>query len=241
MPVSLDKAVVARANRFGHHFEILVDPDGALALQDKLRKGEKIDDTELRNVLAIDNVFTHWSDGKKASVEELMKAFETSDVLGVARKIMAEGEVQLNAEQRKKMSEAKHKRILEIILRNSWNPQTKTPHPKERIERALDEAKFKVDPLKHVDEQVKDAMAKLRPLLPIAFDRAKLAIKVPALHTGHLYGVLKTMGDIKREEWQDDGSLVVVLEIPAGMQGELLDRVNHLTHGQIETKLLPSI
>lgn len=239
--VSLDKAVVARINRFGHHFEVLIDPDGALLIQEKMRKGDKIADQELRDILAVDQVFTHWSDGKKASHEELMKAFETSDVLGVARKIVAEGEVQLTEEQRRKMSEAKHKRILETILRNAWNPQTKTPHPKERIERALEEAKFKVDPLKHVDEQVKDAMAKLRPLLPIAFDRAKIAIKIPAIHTGHLYGVLKSMGDIKKEEWQDDGSLVIAIEIPAGQQGELFDRINHLTHGQVETKLLPSI
>src|SRR5688572_16450060 len=204
--VSLDKAVVARLKKGEHHYEVLVDPDAAEKLTEKWREGKETAPEELRSILATDYVFTHWSDGKKASDEELTKAFATTDILAIAKKILLEGDVQLTAEQRKKMGEAKHKRIVETILRNAWNPQTKTPHPRERIERALEEAKFRVDPLRRTEEQVDEAMKKLRPLIPIAFDRVKIAIKVPANHTGHAYGPIKHLGDLKKEEWQDDGS-----------------------------------
>lgn len=236
--VSLDKAVVARLKRFEHHFEVLVDPDAADALQQKMRDGKPIAPEEVRSLLAVDHAFTHWSDGKKASEEQLTKAFETTDILEITKRILLEGEVQLTAEQRKRMAEAKHKRIVEYILRNAWNPQTKTPHPRDRIERALEEAKFHVDPQKAVEGQVDEAMKKLRPLIPIAFERVKVAIKIPAEHTGHTYGSVRQLGDIKQEEWQKDGSLIVVLEIPAGMQGEVYDRLNSVTHGQVTTKLL---
>jgi ribosome maturation protein SDO1 len=236
--VSLEKAVVARLNRFGSHYEVLVDPDGAEKVREKLHNKEEVKPDELRSILAVDQVFTHWSDGKKASDEHLTKGFETTDILAITRRILSEGEVQLTAEQRKKMADAKHKRIVETILRNAWNPQTKTPHPRDRIERALEEAKFRVDPVKHVEEQVEEAMKRLRPLLPIAFERIKVAVKIPGDQAGHAYGVVRTLGDLLKEEWQKDGSLVVVLEMPAGTQTEVYDRLNSVTHGKVETKLL---
>jgi ribosome maturation protein SDO1 len=236
--VALEKAVVARLNRFGTHYEILVDPETAEAMRSKLMSGVKVPDGELRAVLATDIVFTHWSDGKKASREDLLKGFETDEFVRIAARILLEGEIQLTSEQRKKMGEAKHKRIVETLLRNAWNPQTKSPHPKERIERALEEAKFKVDPLRRTEEQIEQAMKLLRPLLPIAFEKVQVSIQIPAVHTGHAYGPVRAMGEIQKEDWQDDGSLVIVLEIPAGMQTEVYDRLNKLTQGQVTTKLV---
>lgn len=239
--VNLDKAVVARMKRGEHHYEVLVDPDGVEKLTDKWREGKTTAPEELRSILATDLVFTHWSDGKKASDEDLTKAFQTTDILAIAKTILLEGEVQLTAEQRKKMADAKHKRVVDTLLRNAWNPQTKTPHPRDRIERALDEAKFRVDPMKGIDDQVQAALKALRPILPIAFEQVKVAIRIPAEHTGHAYGAVRSLGEMKQEEWQKDGSLIVVLQIPAGMQAEVYDRLNSITHGQVTTKLLGAV
>jgi ribosome maturation protein SDO1 len=238
MAVSLDKAVVARLPRFAHHFEILVDPDAAVAAVERIRRGEPVTDDDVRKLCGVDYVFTHWSEGKRASHEELLKGFETDEFVKVARRILTEGEIQLTADQRKKMAEQKHKRIVETILRNAWNPQTKTPHPKDRIERALEEAKFHVDPLRRVEEQVEEAMKKLRPLIPIAFDEVQVAVRIPKEHAGHAYGSVRSLGTLKQEEWQPDGSLVVVLQMPAGMQTEVYDRLNAMTQGKVTVKLI---
>lgn len=232
--VSLDDAVVARLARYGTTFEILVDPDGAEKLLDK----EHAPDEEVLDVLAVDDVFVDWSEGERASEEQLTKGFETTEVAAIARRILDEGEIQLTQEQRKRMLESKHKRILTTITRETWNPQTRTPHPKERIERALAEAKWRADPLRRVEEQVQAAFTVLRPLLPIAFDRVRVAIKIPAEHAGAAYGHIRNLGDLRKEEWQNDGSWVGVLEMPAGAQLEVYDRLNGLTQGSVETKLL---
>lgn len=239
--VQLEKAVVARMKRGEHHFEVLVDPEGAEKLTDRWRKGEATTAEDLRSILATDLVFTHWSDGKKASDEHLLKSFETTDVLAIARTILTEGEIQLTAEQRKKMIDAKHKRVVESIVRNAWNPQAKAPHPRDRIERALEEAKFRVDPFKGVEEQVQNALKALRPLMPIAIEQVQVAVRVPAEHTGHSYGVLKGLGEIKQEEWQKDGALVVVLQIPAGIQADVYERMGKLTHGTAQVKLMGAV
>lgn len=232
--VSLDDAVVARLSRFGTTFEILVDPDGTEKVMDK---AEPTDD-DVTAIMAVDDVFIDRSEGERASTEQLQKAFGTTDVTAIARRILKEGDVQLTQEQRKKMLEQKHRRIVTTLARETWNPQAKVPHPKERIERALAEAKFKVDPLRPVSEQVQEAFAALRPLIPIAFERIKVAVKIPAEHASAAYGHVRQLGELSREEWQNDGAWVGILEIPAGTQGEVYDRLNGLTHGNVETRVL---
>ena len=239
--VSLEKAVVARLKKGEHHFEVLVDPDGAERLMDRWRRDETTTAEDVRAILATDFVFTHWSDGKKASDEHLAKSFETTDLVAIARRILLEGEIQLTAEQRKKLIDSKHKRVVEQILKNAWNPQAKAPHPKDRIERALEEAKFRVDPFKGVEEQVQAAIKALRPLIPIAVEQVKVAVRVPAEHAGHSYGVLKGLGEIKQEEWQKDGALVIVLQIPAGIQADVYERMGKLTHGTAQVKLVGAV
>lgn len=238
MTVPLEKAVVARLNRFATHYEVLVDPEGAERVLEKQREGQAPSPEDVRAVLAVDQVFTHWSDGKKASSEQLLKGFETDDLLKVATRIILEGEIQLTGAQRERMMEQKRKRVLDYIMQNAWNPQTKTPHPRDRIERALEEGKFRIDPLRHVEEQVEAAMKILRPLIPIAFERVQVAVRIPPEHTGPTYGIIRGLGEIKQEEWQKDGALIVVLEIPAGTQTEVYERLNHVTHGQVTTKLI---
>lgn len=236
--VQLEKAVTARLARFGTAYEILVDPDGVETVLPLLHQNGDVPDDRILGLLAAEDIFVDAGKGDRASDEQLDKAFETRDTATIARRILVEGEVQLTADQRKRMAEQKRKRVLDHILRHAWNPQTKTPHPRDRIERALDEAKFRVDPLKHVEEQAGEALKRLRPLLPIAFERVRVAIRVPAEHTGTAYGVLRSLGDLKKEEWQDDGALIVVLEIPAGAQTEVYDRINQVTQGSAETRLL---
>ncbi len=236
--VSLDDAVVARLARFGTTFEILVDPDVTEKVVPDLQQEEEVDDAVILEHMAVDDVFVDWSEGDRASTEQLEKGFETIDVATIARRILTEGDIQLTTEQRRKMYEQKQRRILEHITRHAWNPQTKTPHPRDRIERALDESGFKADPLRRVEDQVHEAMKRIRPLLPIALSEVRVAVRVPAEHTGTAYGVLRTLGEMRKEEWQDDGSLVVVLRIPAGAQTEVYDRLNTVTHGSVETRLL---
>ena len=236
--VSLDDAVVARLGRHGTTYEILVDPDGAERVLGAMQIDEDIPDDEVLAVMAVEDVFTHAKDGERAPSEDLQKGFDTTQIAAIARRILRDGEVQLTQDQRKRMVAQKHRQLIDHIARHAWNPQTKTPHPKERLERALEEAKFQLHPLRRVDEQVADAMKVLRPLMPIAFERIKVAVRVPAEHAGAAYGAVRALGDLQGEEWQTDGGLVVVLEIPAGAQGELYERLNKMTQGSVETRIL---
>lgn len=232
MPVSLDKAIIARLEKSGMHFEVLVDPAVAMEIREGVTTLNPLEH------LAINKIFKDAKKGDHAADENLVKVFGTKDVAQVAARIVREGEVQLTTEQRHKMQEEKRKRIVQEIVRNAWNPQTKTPHPPERIERAMDEAKVHVDPFKSVESQVKEVLARIKTLIPIAYEKVKVAVKIPAQYSGSAYGQARSVGDLLRDEWQSDGSWIGVIEIPAGMQSELYDVLNKATHGSVETKIL---
>jgi ribosome maturation protein SDO1 len=215
----------------GEKFEILVNPDKGLAY----KRGEI---GEVANVLIIETIFTDANKGEKASSEKLEKAYGTSDPLEVAKQIFEKGVFQLNAKQRKEMTEKKLKQIIYIISRSYVDPATKLPHPPIRVENALKDIKINIDPMRDAEEQIKDIVNALRPILPMSSDNIQIALKIPAEHTGKSYGVVKSYADIKREEWQSDGSWIAVVEVPIAMQMELLESLGKVTQGNVQSKLL---
>ena len=80
-------------------------------------------------------------------------------------------------------------------------------------------------------------LRELKRIIPISFETQQVAIKVPAMHSGRVSAFLHKH-ELKKEQWQNDGSLIAVVEMPAGMRAEFLNELNHLTHGDIETKIL---
>jgi ribosome maturation protein SDO1 len=229
--VSLDEAVIARLKKGEEHFEVLVDPYAAADLID----GKDLD---ILQKLAIDAIFKDSKKGKHASEESLQKNFGTNDTTEIARQIILKGDIQLTTEQRRKMQKNKRNRIVETIVRNSMDPKTKTPHPRQRIELAMDEAGVHVDPFKPVGEQVKTIIEVLRPIIPISIDQVRISVKIPSQYIGRAYGVARNYGSLEREDWQSDGSWIGIVRIPAGMQTDFYDKLNDITKGNVSTKIL---
>ncbi len=229
--VRLEDAVPARLKTHGTTFEVLVEPDLALAL----KRGDSID---LAEILAVEDVFENASRGDRSPEEDLIKAFGTTNPLAIAEAIIKKGEISLTAEQRKKFIENKRRQVVEVIARNAINPQTKTPHPPARIDQAMTEARVHIDPTKSTDDLVKIAMKAIRPLIPIRFEEVEVAVKVPAAYAPKAYGEIAAFGKLNREAWQNNGSWIGVVQIPAGMQTDFYALINRLTKGEAETKLL---
>jgi ribosome maturation protein SDO1 len=231
--ISLDEAVTARLESHGQRFEVLVDPDAALAM----KRGEF--DGELEDVIAAEDVFEDASRGDRPPEDMLTKVFDTTDPMEIIPEVVERGEIQITADQRREMQEQKHKQLVQRITRNAVNPQMDdAPHPPERIESALEETDFRVDPMEPVESQVDEALDALRPVIPIRFDEVTVAVQVPPDYAGSAQAQIRQFGDLEREEWQSDGSWVGVLTFPAGLQNEFYDLVNEHTSGQAETRII---
>lgn len=226
-----DKYTLVKYSQSGEKFEILVDPEKGLSY----KRGE-LDD--LTNVLMIDTIFTDSKKGEKPSTSKLESVFGTSDPLEVAKIMFEKGTLQLTAQQRKDMMDQKLRQIISIISRTYVDPATKLPHPLLRVENAISQAKVSIDPYVDAEEQLKEVVDALRPILPMKVESIEIAIKIPAEYSSKSYGVVKNLADIKREEWGSDGSWIVVVTISAAMHGELLDRLGKTTQGNLQTKIL---
>ena len=228
--VSVDKAIVARYEKGGQRFEILVDPDLAW----KLKKGEDVD---LDDMLATFEVFRDVRKGERAPESDVRKVFGTTDIYEIARKIVKEGEVHLTTEQRRRLYEETRQKIANIIAKRAIDPRTGAPHTVQRILAAMDQAKVHVDIFKSPEEQVQSVVDAIRRIIPIRIENKKLELIIPAQYASRAYGKLHSYRII-RENWQSDGSLHVVIEVPAGILEDVLHEFANLTHGDIQSKIL---
>jgi len=226
-----DKYTTARITKSGEKFEILVKPEPALDY-----KMGKL--APLSQILVIDEIYSDASKGTRASAEKLQKSFGTLDPLAVAEEIMKHGELQLTTDQRRQLVDDKKRQIIAFISRNCIDPRTGTPHPPLRIEQAFSQIRIVIDPFKPAEEQAKTAIDELRTLLPLKIEKMRVAVKVFPEHAAKAYGSIKGFGTITKEEWQADGSLVALVEMPAGLYGSFIDRIGKLTQGTVQTKVL---
>jgi len=231
--ISLDEAVTARLESHGQRFEVLVDPDAALAI----KRGEF--DGELEDVIAAEDVFENADRGDRPPENSLEEVFGTTDPMEIIPEVIERGDIQITADQRREMQERKHNDLVNRITRNAVNPQMDdAPHPPERIETALEEAGFTIDPMEPVETQVDDALDALRPVIPIRFDTVTVAVQLPPDYAGSGQAQVREFGELEREEWQPDGSWVGVIEFPAGMQNEFYDLANEVSSGEAETRII---
>jgi ribosome maturation protein SDO1 len=215
----------------GEKFEILVKPDPAL----EFKMGRKKD---LSSVLVSDDIYTDSSKGTKPSTEKLLKAFKTEDLAEIAQIILQKGNLNLTTDQRRKMVDDKKRQLVEFISKTYVDPRTHLPHPPLRIEQAMKDARVSVEPQKNVDEQVKDIVEKLRSIIPLKSENLSLEITIPAQFASQSYAVLKSVGSLKNEEWQNNGSLKAILEIPAAARPNVIDRLGSITKGSASVEVM---
>ncbi|MEM4662646.1 MAG: ribosome assembly factor SBDS [Candidatus Diapherotrites archaeon] len=228
--VKLEDAVIARFSYKGEKFEVLVDPNLAM----EVKKGKQVNVDEL---LAIDEVFKDAMKGERQSEHLVKEAFGTNEIGEVAKKIITKGELQLTTEQRRELREKKKNEIIQIICKNAYNPQTNAPHPPTRIEAAIQELKIGINEFEPAEEQALKIIKQISKILPISVEKFEIAIKIPPAYAGRASSIIYTY-DIKKQEWQKDGSLIAVLEVPAGIKAELIDKISKLTHGEAQVKIL---
>lgn len=228
--ISLEDAVIARIKREEETYEILVDPYKSR----ELKEGKEID---LDDIVAAREVYTDSQKGKTASNEELNKAFGTNDFNEIAKLIINKGKIQLTTEQKREMRDKKRNQVISWIKRNAINPQTNNPHPRKRIENAIEKVGYHFDEFKPAKRQAKKVVDKIKSEIPIRIEKLKIATRIPPKYAGKASNVLHNY-NITKEEWKNDGSYIAVIEIPAGIKDELYQKINDFTHGENETKII---
>ena len=165
---------------------------------------------------------------------DLAAEFRNPDGQDVAiEDLLAVEEIFKDSKKGDKASEEAMLKIFETI-----NPQSGLPHPAQRIENAVNEAKVKFDPFVSVDQQVQTALKAIKPLIPIRFEKVKVAVRLPGSSAGGAYSAIHHFGEILNEEWQQDGSWIGIVEMPGGLQDDFAAKMAEISSGEAETKTI---
>ena len=222
--VTIDMSIIAKFDKKGKHFEILVDPKIAY----ELKEGKNV---SIQNMLAVNDIYTDSKKGEKATDSDIKLIFGTTDILKITEEIVKNGEIQLTTDFKNKKIQEKKKQIAEFISRNAINPQTKVPHPQERILNSIEQSKIHIDPFKGVEQQVDIVISSIREIIPISIEKTELTIQIPFQYSGNSYGFIKNLGDIKEQKWTNEGSLIIKMTIPSGIKEDVFRKINSMTNG----------
>ncbi|MHA2182572.1 MAG: ribosome assembly factor SBDS [Promethearchaeota archaeon] len=257
--IDLGGYIIGKIEKSGRRFEMLLDPEQAWEAKKFIREEiqKRLKSSNEKSRLSVDEIlssnkidlelifesFTVFEDlrrGKKATDGDMEAVFDTTEGRRIAAQVLIDGEMHWTKTQREEERSKKLKQIITIISKNAINPQNKKPHPYQRIEKAIEEAHVKIDLMRNAEEQVDDVVKSIRSVIPIRMEQVEMAIKLPSAFTAKGYNIVAQLAQIKNEEWQSDGSWVSVVSLPAGLQMELIDKLNKLTHGRVQIKFLKS-
>lgn len=256
--IDLGKYAIARLRKQNKNIEMIVEPEQAwkakktidahiVSLKEENEKAEfTLEDLKKLSEIDVNNIFEGFivfEDAKRGKVHadtDLELLFGNADAMEVAYHLLydPQTEWQWTKKQRDENFEKKKRQIVAIIAKNCINPQTKKPHPPQRIEKAIVEAKHNIDILKNAEEQVKDVISAIAAIIPIRMENVEIALKVPASFAAKSYNMTERYGRIKQSEWQNDGSWLGIIDLPAGMEAEFLEKINKLSHGRVQIKIL---
>jgi ribosome maturation protein SDO1 len=249
----LGKYIIVRLKKGKNSFEMVCDPEEAWNAKKKLQeyriKEKKDEDINIEDLMSISeislrdifptyDVYANVKKGDRSTESDLMETFKTIEDKEIAAAFVLNGDFAWTQSQRKKWVEKKKKKIISILARNCINPQSKKPHPAARLEKAMDETRVTIDLNKTAEEQIEIVLKQIQVVLPIRMEIIQMAVKVPANYAAKAYNTVEKFAHVKNSEWQTDGSWIGVISLPAGLQIEFLDKLNKLTHGRVQTKLL---
>lgn len=223
--VSVDKAVIARIQKNGNTYEILVDCEQAMAY----REGKSV---SLRGLLAVDEVFKDSKKGLRAG--NLAGTFGTEDIEKIADEIIRKGEVQLTQEYREKLTKEMKNRIVNYISMSATDTRTNSPVPPQRVELAIEQIKFSANPFGSVESQAKEVIEKLRPILPMSTEMKMLKVTIGSRWASKAYNLVSRLATIKSDSWLNDGSWTCEVTLLGGKVGNFINEINSLTQGNAE-------
>jgi len=213
----------ARVTRNGKHFEILVDLEEAM----KFKKDQS--SSSIGQIVQTNAIFHNLKSGEHASLEELEKAFGTSEHDSVAKKIILGGDVVQTTESKRGEQEKKYKQVVDFLSKNAVSPGGR-PYTPDRIMKSLEEANVNIKN-KPIDSQISEIMDQLSKVLPIKIEIKKIKLTIPAIHIGKAYGIVKEY--TKSENWKSNGDLEVIIEMPQALIFDFYDKLNSTTHGSV--------
>jgi len=208
--IKLTNVSIVRLKKGGKRFEIA-------CYKNKVQEWRTGVETDLDEVLQINNVFTNVSKGQVANSLDLSGAFDKTDVNEIVKEILKKGELQVGEKERAQDLENLWKDIANQVAEKCVDPTSQLPYPVGMIEKGMTEAGFSVKIGKSAKSQVLECIKLLqtKSTLPIQRSRMRVRITMPA-KDGQLLKekILESAEKVEENEFGDKDWLLIMLIDP---------------------------
>lgn len=145
--IKLTNVSVVRLRKGGKRFEVA-------CYKNKVVDWRNGTETNLDEVVQIENVFTNVSKGAAAPQEDLKKAFGTTDVEAIVKEILKKGELQVGEKERNQGLDASWREIVTLVCEKCVDPTSQRPYPYGIIDKAMSDIHYSIKTGKSAKSQV---------------------------------------------------------------------------------------
>ena len=244
LPSRLTNVSVIRLKRGGKRFEVRARVcTRHLTLQiacykNKVREWRSGVETDLDEVLQVENVFINVSKGQLASKDDLQKAFGTSEVPEVIREILQKGGLQVGEKERSHELSSLWLDIATQVAQMCVDPGSQRPYTVGMIEKAMKDIHYSVKTGKSAKSQALDVIKQLQAKNTISIERSRMRVRVtlPTKEAKRLKEkVLPLLEKVEDEDWADEWELVAVIDPGSLRQINELLETDAKGEGSVET------
>ena len=172
--VRLTNVAIVRLKRGGKRFEIA-------CYKNKVVNWRNGVESDIAEVLQIDNVFANVSRGIAAKAKDLEDCFGTTDRVEVCKHILTKGQLQVSEKERQVAQETLYRDIATIVSEKCINSETKRPFTVNMIERTMKETlHYATNSSKSAKKQALEVIQLLRRHIPIVRAQMKVRVSVPS-------------------------------------------------------------
>ncbi|KAG8834374.1 hypothetical protein FRC17_009049 [Serendipita sp. 399] len=236
--IKLTNVAIVRLKKGGKRFEVA-------CYKNKIQEWRNGVETDIDDVVQVNNVFINVSKGEVARSDDLKKAFGKASIEAIVREILQRGEIQIGEKEREHELSTLWKEIATLISEKCVDPDTDRPIPVGMIEKAMNEAGFSVKPGKSAKSQTSECIKLIQTNSKLPIRRARMRIKViiPVAESSAVREKILGSADTVEEEVTGSNDWEATLLIDPAQYRILNDLIQQEAEGKgrIETLLFANV
>ncbi|RHZ59326.1 hypothetical protein Glove_364g61 [Diversispora epigaea] len=207
--IKLTNVSIVRLKKGGKRFEIA-------CYKNKVMEWRNGVETDLDEVLQINNVFLNVSKGQVAPKDLLTKAFKTEDLNPIIVEILKKGELQVSDKERTHQIDHTYREIAIIVADKCVNPETKRPYTVTMIEKAMSDLHISVNVNKSTKLQALEVIKQLQEKKAIPIARAQMRLRITMVNSKETKKIKEKLkpaiSQTEDENWGDEYELICLID-----------------------------
>ena len=182
------------------------------------------------HVLEADVIFTNQKRGNVASASDLKQVFGSEELSKCLEIIVKEGDLQINAHERKEDMERHRRAVAGYLQKNYIDGSNNLPFPLPRLEPIMDESKVRLDVSSNVQSQAEEIVKRMLGVVLFKKNAVECVMQLKHEYIAKCQDIVHKMTDIRKERWTSEGCEWELCLVPSNVDA-FMSALNKSTEG----------